>query len=190
MPCTAKKTIQQLVEQGNHYVVTVKGNQGTLKQQFEQVQSAQRPVSAHVELDPSHGRWVERWTRVYAAPAAVVAAWPQAKRLIVVERYGEREGYVFGTTSYYLSDLELEAQAAALIIRGHRDIENGLHWVRDVVLGEDASLITRRIPALNWSALRSIVLNLFRAAGQTSLTQAIRMLAHDIPALISILIKN
>lgn len=110
--------------------------------------------------------------------------------MIVLERSGEREDAVFSTISYYLSDLALEAKGAAAIVRGHRDIENGLHWVRDVVMGEDDSLITQRIPALNWSVLRSIVLNLFRAAGHTSLTQACRMFAHDIPALISIVTKN
>jgi predicted transposase YbfD/YdcC len=190
MHFTVKKTLQQLVEQGNHYVVTVKGNQGTLKKQFEQAQSVQLPLTQSAQLDTSHGRWVERFTRVYTAPPEVIAAWPQAKSLIVVERYGEREGYVFSTISYYLSDLQLEAKDFALTIRGHRDIENGLHWVRDVVLGEDDALLTRRISALNWATLRSIVLNLFRADGHTSLTQAIRMFAHDIPALISILIKN
>lgn len=148
------------------------------------------PTTEHSELDSTHGRRVERFASVYAAPQTVADAWPQAKSMIVLERSGEREDAVFSTTSYYLSDLALEAKGAAAIVRGHRDIENGLHWVRDVVMGEDDSLITQRIPALNWSVLRSIVLNLFRAAGHTSLTQACRMFAHDIPALISIVTKN
>lgn len=190
MPYTAKKTVQQLVDQKNHYVVTVKGNQGTLKKQFEQVQTAQVPKTQTVELDTSHGRWVERFTRVYTAPDSVVEAWPQAKSMIVLERYGEREGHAFSNVSYYLSDLDLEAKVAASIVRGHRDIENGLHWVRDVVFSEDDSLITQRIPALNWSVLRSVALNLFRADEQTSLTRAIRMLGHNIGALLFILIKN
>ena len=190
MPYTAKKTVQQLVDQGNHYLVTVKGNQGNLKKQLEQVQTAQTPKTQATELDRSHGRWVERCTRVYEAPTAVCEAWPQAKSMIVVERYGQREGYFFNKISYYLSNRDLAAKAAALVVREHRDIENGLHWVRDVVLGEDASLITQRTPATNWSLIRSIVLNLFRAAGHASLTRAIRMLGHDIDALLFLLSMN
>ena len=184
-----KKTVQQLALQGNHYVVTVKGNQGNLKKQFEQVLT-QPPQTKTVELDCSHGRWVERYVRIYAAPAAVYEHWPDAKSMIVVERYGEREGHFFNRISYYLSDLELTAKAAASIVRGHRDIENGLHWVKDVVLHEDASLITQRIPALNWAVFRSIGLNLFRAAGYSSLTKAIRKLGHDIEGLLFLLTMN
>jgi len=178
------------VNQGNHYVVTVKGNQGTLKRHFDQLQCTQMPTTQTVEIDCSHGRWVERFTRIYAAPEPVIEAWPHAKSMIVIERYGEREDRVFNAISYYLSDLTLEAKAAAQLVRQHRDIENGLHWVKDVVLGEDDSLITHRIPAINWAVIRSLVINLFRAAGLTSLTRAIRMIGHDIPKLFSLLRTN
>jgi predicted transposase YbfD/YdcC len=42
-------------------------------------------------------------------------------------------------------------------------IENGLHGRLDITLGEDASPIQLRNAALNFSLLRRIVLNLFRA---------------------------
>lgn len=190
MPCIAKKTLQQVVEQGNHYVVAVKGNQGRLHQAFDHIQLTQQPTTKTVELDCSHGRWVERFTRIYAVPEAVLDNWPHAQSMVVLERYGQREGHVFTTTSYYLSDRPLDAKTAAGLVRQHRDIENGLHWVKDVVLGEDDSLITHRIPALNWAVIRSLVVNLFRTAGLTSLTRAIRMLGHDLLALFSLLTTN
>lgn len=190
MHCTVKKTLQQVVSQGNHYVVTVKGNQGKLSRHFDQVQMTQQPTTKTVEYDRSHGRWVERFTRIYSVPETVINDWPHAKSMVVLERYGERDGHMFNTLSYYLSDRALDAKTAAQLVRQHRDIENGLHWVKDVVLGEDDSLITHRIPAINWAVIRSLVVNLFRAAGLTSLTRAIRMLGHDIQALISLLITN
>ena len=190
MHFTVKKTLQQLVEGGNHYVVAVKGNQGTLKKHFEACEASATPELKTTTLDCSHSRWVERYLRVYDVPDAVSQSWPHARSMIVLERYGIRENQTFSNTSYYLSDRLLSAASAAHIIRQHRDIENGLHWVRDVVLDEDHSRITTAIPALNWAVLRSIVLNLFRAAGRHSLTTAMRMMAHDIPALISILITN
>jgi predicted transposase YbfD/YdcC len=190
MHCIVKKTLQWVVEHDNHYVVAVKGNQGRLKRYLEQVQATQQPQTKTLERDCSHGRRVERCTRVYPVPEVVTQEWPQAMSMIVIERSGQREGQVFKTFNYYLSDLALEAKAAAQLVREHWDIENGFHWVRDVVFNEDDSLITQRSPALNWALFRSMAINLFRAAGLMSLTRAIRLFGHDIPALFSLLTTN
>ena len=48
-------------------------------------------------------------------------------------------------------------------VRTHWGIENGLHWCLDVTFGEDASLIRLRNAAQNFSFLRRLALNLFRA---------------------------
>ena len=190
MRCTVKKTLAQLVALDSHYVVTVKGNQGNLKKQCERLPTTQTPQSEYRELNCSHGRQVERYTRVYEASAVVREAWPQAQSMIVIERCGIREGKAFNTRSYHLSNLVLKAQTAGAMVRRHRDIENGLHWVRDVVLSEDDSLITQRTPAVNWSVLRSIVLNLFRAAGYHSLTRAIRLIGNNLDELLFLLTMN
>lgn len=190
MHCTVKKTVQQLVEQDNHYLVTVKGNQPTLYQEFEHLQQNQIPISEQVEIEHSHGRSVQRRIHIYSPSKTVIDQWPNSNSMIVRQSRGNRDGEPFNAVSYYLSDRVLDATTAASMVRQHRDIENGLHWVRDVVLGEDASLITQRIPAINWSVIRSFALNLFRADGQMSLTRAIRMHGHDIPTLLSLLTKN
>ena len=103
---------------------------------------------------------------------------------------GKREGGTFATTSFYLTSLSLSALEAALGVRQHRDIENGLHWVRDVVFQEDAAPFALMTPALNWSVLRSITLNLFRSHGYHSLTSAIRLFGHDLLQLLSLLISD
>lgn len=158
-PCIVKKTLQLLVAQGNNYVVTVTGNQGTLKAAFEQLPVTETPLDQTIQLDNTHSRWVERFTRVYAVPQAIADVWPAAARMIVIERYGIREGEPLRRTSYYLTSLTVDAKRAAKIVQQHRDIENGWHWVRDVVFKEDASRLTQRLPALNWSVLISVALN-------------------------------
>ena len=170
--------------------MTVKGNQPTLYQAFEKIQKTQKPYSEHLETEHAHGRSVTRNIEVYAPSKGVRQQWPSANSMMVRHSHGYRSGKAFHSMSYYLSDHCLEANTAASMIRQHRDIENGLHWVRDVVMCEDDSLITEPIPAINWSVLRSFALNLFRAAGKPSLTRAIRMHGHDIQALISLLITN
>lgn len=176
--------------QGNDYLITVKGNQPKLMQQFQNACANLTAHSQTVDLDTSHGRVVQRTTQVFAAPTALAQTWHQARSLLVVYRQGTRERRPFATTSFYLTSLSLSAIEAALGVRQHRDIENGLHWVRDVVFQEDAEPFTHMTPALNWSVLRSITLNLFRAHGYHSLTRAIRLFGHDLLPLLCLLTSN
>ncbi len=64
------------------------------------------------------------------------------------------------------------------IIRGHWTIENQLHWVKDVILGEDKSQIKDFNPATNMSILQTIGMNLFRSRGFISITEGKRWLAN------------
>ena len=58
--------------------------------------------------------------------------------------------------------------------RGHWQIENGLHDVRDLTLGEDACQVrSERAPA-NFAACRQAALNLLRRRGVTNVAAALR----------------
>lgn len=78
---------------------------------------------------------------------------------------------------YALTSLPPEqADAARLerLWRGHWQIENGLHYVRDVTLGEDACQVRcDRAPA-TLAACRNAALNLLRHAGVTNVAAALR----------------
>lgn len=110
--------------------------------------------------------------------------------MIAVERQGTRAGQPFETISYYLSSLNATAIHFAFGIHGHREIENGLHWVKDVVFGEDAARFRADNAATNWSIIRTIVLNLLRQQGYRSLTKALRLLRHHLEQLFYILKIN
>ena len=71
-------------------------------------------------------------------------------------------------TAYYVSTATLSAAHAAHAVRAHWGIENRLHYVRDVTLGEDASRI-RHNPGL-FALLRSFALNLLRFNGVTNIS--------------------
>jgi predicted transposase YbfD/YdcC len=64
---------------------------------------------------------------------------------------------------YVISSLPADSCRILHAVRTHWGIENGLHWCLDVTFGEDASLIRLRNAALNFSFLRRLALNLFRA---------------------------
>ena len=69
---------------------------------------------------------------------------------------------VHGITS--LSEGEADATGLLGITRGHWGIENGLHYVRDVTMGEDASRVRKGSSPQVLAALRNLVI--FVVAGE------------------------
>ncbi len=97
-----------------------------------------------------------------------------------MERKGTREGKPYHQLSYYISSLPVSATQFAAVIRGHWGIENRLHWVKDVVLAEDKSLIRQGQACANFSIIRTIAINILRHQGYASVTKAQRLIAHDL----------
>ena len=79
------------------------------------------------------------------------------------------------------------AQELAQIVREHWHIENRLHWPKDVVLKEDSTPTCAGRAIEGFSILRTLAVNLFRANGYQSITEALDLLAHDINTLFSFL---
>jgi len=63
---------------------------------------------------------------------------------------------------YLLSSLPPIARRLGSAIRGHWSIENGLHWVLDVVFREDARRVYDRTTAENVAFLNRLALSLLR----------------------------
>src|SRR5436305_3311647 len=118
-------------------------------------------------FDDGHGRLVRR--RVFAcadlAPFAALADRPGLATVVAVEtiRGIPGRGKVKAAIRHYLSSARLPPEALAAAIRNHWRVENGLHWVLDVVFREDASRVRERNAGTNLALLRKIALNLVRA---------------------------
>jgi hypothetical protein len=63
--------------------------------------------------------------------------------------------------------------------RSHWSIENQLHYVRDVTLGEDASRIRTGAAPQAMAAIRNLVLTVLRLAGATNLASGLRHFGWD-----------
>ncbi|WP_009630084.1 ISAs1 family transposase [Synechocystis sp. PCC 7509] len=113
--------------------------------------------------------------------------WVGVQSLIQVERIGIRSGKKYLQTNHYISSLVSQATTFANGIRQHWGIENRLHWVKDVIFGEDNAPLSNYNAATNWSIIRNIAINLARFSGYDSLTKAERFLAHDIDKLFLLL---
>jgi predicted transposase YbfD/YdcC len=114
--------------------------------------------------------------------AGTIAGWPALAQVCRLHREveyvsGPKVGSTRDEWAYALTSLPpAQADAARLeqIWRGHWQIENGLHYVRDVTMGEDACQVrSDRAPA-NFAACRNAALSLLRQAGVTNVAAAVR----------------
>ena len=81
---------------------------------------------------------------------------------------------VYGITS--LSAERANAVALLVILRDHWQIENGLHYVRDVTLGEDACRVRSGTAPQVLAALRNAVIHLLTQVDAESRPEAIELL--------------
>ena len=155
--------------QGGHYLLAVKDNQPTLRVAVErvfadacEVDFAGLAVDAHEEAGDGHGRREERYVTVIADPAGLPDGWTDAAAVVQVNRVRESGGTRTETTHYYLSSYAGSAAEMAGFVRGHWGIENGLHWVLDVVFGEDDSRVREGHAGANLAMLRRVAVSLLR----------------------------
>jgi predicted transposase YbfD/YdcC len=176
-----KSTLALIKDTGNDYIVPVKKNQKNLYKHLENVCQSQSPKSRDTEFDKSHGRRIIRQVSVVENfPNNKLKEWSQINSLIKVERRGYRGHSMYQQTMYYISSLSGYASFFAAKIRGHWSIENQLHWVKDVILGEDNWPIRQFQAATNVSVLRTIALNLLRILGFLSVTDAYKCLGKRV----------
>lgn len=81
---------------------------------------------------------------------------------------------VYGITS--LSAEEADAKQLLAFVRDHWQIENGLHYVRDVTLGEDACRVRKEAAPQVLAALRNAVVHLLTEVESDSRPAAIEHL--------------
>ena len=77
---------------------------------------------------------------------------------------------------YGITSLDGRVGPAALLrcVRGHWEIENRLHYVRDVTLGEDASPVRKGSAPQVMAILRNIVVSVLRSGGESNIAAALR----------------
>jgi hypothetical protein len=108
--------------------------------------------------------------------------WPGARQVGVLERTRIIGAQTSREVAFVITSLPPDrADAAALLrlVRRHWEIENRLHYVRDVCMGEDASRIRSGSAPQILSALRNLVLALLRAEGARNIAAAFRERAAD-----------
>ena len=133
--------------------------------------------------DREERRTLEASTEVVAYLAeGKIGDWPglgQVCRVLREVEYvaGKRAGQTTREEAYALTSLPVEQADPVRLLalwRGHWQIENGLHYVRDVTVGEDACQVRADHAPANLAACRNTALNLLRGAGVTNIAAALR----------------
>ena len=99
------------------------------------------------------------------------------KQVCRIERTVREKGSVTTEIAYAITSLCAERANAADLLdlnRGHWGIENRLHWVRDVIFGEDACRANVQHCPQNLAALRNVGLTLLRAGGVNEILSTLR----------------
>ncbi len=193
----------QIVEAGGDYVWTVKGNQPELEQDLallfapEHVVKGFSPASHEdFQTEPTtnkgHGR-LERRTITVSSALKDYLDWPDVEQVFRLERWvrevrtgKETREVVYGVTS--LTAAEASPQRLLELVRGHWQIENGLHYRRDETMREDAYHIRRGHAPEAMAILNNLVLGLLLRRGIRNVPQARRRYcAHPEEALALVL---
>ena len=185
----SKKTVEQIVEQQQHYLIALKANQPSLLEALEQLHQSASCESEAYTFDHSHKRGIHRRLRVYLAPPELQQQWAGLQCLIWVNRWGNRDGKPFHETIGYISDLMLDAEEFLVRVQHHWSIENRLHWVRDVTFDEDYSHPGGNAPVI-WAILNCFLITLVRQLGYRTLPQGIRLLANQFKKVFSFLTQG
>src|SRR5437870_2253602 len=136
----------KIIEKKADYILALKGNQGTLREDVEVFVDEQKArkykdttISTHETVDADHGRIETRNYTVIHDVGWLQARhqWPGLNAVVVVESRREINGKITDETRFYITSLAMLAAAVGPMIRAHWAIENSLHWVMDMVFRDD-----------------------------------------------------
>ena len=167
-----KEIAKKIIDKGGDFLFGVKDNQPNLREaieaSFAKVDEQDREVTGsrhYVTQEKSHGRHEKRDYVIAPVPKEMFAYKSDWKGLRTIGRVTakvERDGKQTEETRYFISSLPPKVKQFAGAVRGHWGIENGLHWVLDVVFGEDASAIHVGHAPENFGFLRRFVVSLLK----------------------------
>jgi predicted transposase YbfD/YdcC len=180
---------QQIVGKKADYVLALKGNQSSLREDVELFVKEQKArsfadtkISQDTTVDGDHGRIETRTTTVIHDVAWLQKRhdWPGLKGIVMVESSREIGGKTEQETRFYITSLVLLASLMGPIVRSHWTVENSLHWVMDMIFRDDECRIRTDHAPANFTTIKHMAHNLIRkASGKDSLRLRRKVAAWD-----------
>lgn len=181
---TQESTAQAILDARGDYLMVVKENQPTLRNEIKLVfeTSALADTVNKASSTTTHGNRIE--TRSIAVSSAMhgLSHWPglvqvmKLDRTVILKTTGEiREETVYGMTS--LSPQRARPEQLNTLWQQHWTIENKVHWVRDVTFDEDRSTVRSGNAPQAMAAIRNLAISLFRLRKEPNIAAAQRKYA-------------
>ena len=176
-----KKIAATIRHRGADYLLALKDNQPTLHRDVADFFSEQRAAgfedcaagswATHETIDADHGRLELRRHWIVGDIAWLREShpqWPDLTSIAMIEAVREEPGKPASRqTRFYIGSIPPDATEFARAARQHWSIENGLHWVLDVIFREDECRIRTRNGPANFATIRHMTLNLLHRAKTT-----------------------
>jgi len=184
---------RQVLAAGGDYLMVVKEHQPTLARDIAWLFTTPTGREAPLPLlDRRVARTIERGhgrthdTRQLIATTDLVgySDWPGLAQVFQLERSWREDGVEKRAIHYGITSLPPDVAGPERLLtlkREHWQIESGLHYVKDVTLGEDRSLIHIGQGPIVMAILRDTVVSLIRRSGWRTIASRLRFLA-DRPA--------
>jgi len=177
------KIVDAIIEKDGDYIIGVKGNQPSLYADIEQLAQNRKAVidaakekneyEYSCEFDKGHGRVEQRETYVFSDIFDDIrdcTKWRGLLAVVMVVRtitkLNPKENQTVTTTEaqYYItSKCSSKAEEIGKLIRNHWNIENGCHWILDVVFREDDARNRVGNSAKNFATLRRMALAIIKS---------------------------
>ncbi len=175
-----EKIAEKITSKGGPYLLALKKNQ---KQLYEQVREWMEKNKAHLPKDEwvdfGSGR-IEKRTCYLLEELTLLdglAHWPAVKGVVMIEASQEKAGKIRQETRFYLSSLAADAATFNQAVRNHWGIENKLHWMLDVVFGEDQNRTQKGNAPENLAILRKTALQVLYQANHKESIKSRRKIA-------------
>lgn len=165
---TQKTIAKQIHNKEGHYVLALKGNQGTLNEDVRLFLKAEfnknastAIVDSYEEADKGDGRIEVRKCIVSNQMDWLTQKeqWTGLKTIAMIEEIQEIKGKKSTEHRFFISNLPPDAKQIASAVRAHWLIENRLHWTLDVIFNEDNSRVRKDNAGENMAIVRHITLN-------------------------------
>lgn len=179
---------REIIDKKANYVLALKGNQGTLRDEVDLFVAEQRAngfkdtkISQHKTVDGDHGRIETRTTTVIHEVSWLKEHhWPGLNGVVIVDSQRDIDGKIEQETRLYITSLVLSAHQIGPIVRSHWAVENNLHWVMDMVFRDDECRTRKDHAPANFTTIKHIALNLLgNAPGKLSLRLKRKAAAWD-----------
>jgi len=163
------RMVEKITVNSGDYVLGLKKNRPAWVTKAQETFAAAAPVKTVREVDTSHGRRVVRRAGVVACEAPLCAGHAAFAR-VASQRNGAPE-----EVRYFLLSQVLSPRQTLRIVRAHWLVENSLHWVLDVHLGEDAGRARKDHAPENIAVLKRIARNTLQMADKPGVPISHRM---------------